>query len=43
MLSSKDLAKGQIFTYTYNKQTNTVDVPGTVDLQFGTIERINHR
>ena len=38
---SKDLAKGQIFTYTYNKQTNTVDVLGTVDLQFGTIERIN--
>lgn len=37
----KDLTKGDIFVYTYNKQTKVVNVLATLDLQYGTIERIN--
>lgn len=37
----KDLTKGDIFVYTYNKQTKVVNVLATLDLQYGTIERVN--
>ena len=36
-----DLAKGDVFVYTYNKQTKTINVITKVEVQYGTIERIN--
>lgn len=37
----KPLTKGDVFYFTYNKQTNTVNVLGTVEMQYGTINGIN--
>lgn len=40
-IMAKPLTKGDIFYYTYNKQTNTINVLGTVDVDYGTITGIN--
>lgn len=41
VVSAKPLTKGDIFYYTYNKQTKTINVLGTVAMEYGTINSIN--
>ncbi|MGN1127485.1 MAG: S-layer homology domain-containing protein, partial [Candidatus Flemingiibacterium sp.] len=38
---TETLTKGEIFYYTYNKQTKVINVLGTVDIDYGTIDKIN--
>ena len=40
-VSDKTLTKGDIIVYTYNKQTKHVNVLGTVEMQYGTIDSID--
>lgn len=40
-VTAKPLTKGDIFYYTYNKQTKTINVLGTVGMEYGTINSIN--
>lgn len=40
-VSDDTLSKGDIFVYTYNKQTKTINVLETLDLKYGTIDAID--